>query len=91
MQPVPQITAERACPACSSRACLRFADQRLEPRRICDFIYSSRERPEFIGLRLLRYPDQAVQVRDVIEQFRDLAAPGVDHVFGGIRFRADMG
>jgi hypothetical protein len=39
----------------------------------------------------LRYPDQAVQVRDVIEQFRDLAAPGVDHVFGGIRFRADMG
>lgn len=49
-----QAGVERACPVCGGRACIRFADQRIDSGKIGDFTYASRKKPEFMCLRLVR-------------------------------------
>lgn len=56
MQFITQASPERICPVCGSSSQVPFADERIDPRRVSDFTYSSRKLPEFMCLRLVRCP-----------------------------------
>lgn len=57
MQCATKTSVEKACPACGGRSHVRFADERIDPRKISDFTYASRKQPEFMCLRLVRCTD----------------------------------
>ena len=52
-----ESTSQRACPACGGRSHAPFADERIDPRKVTNFTYSSRKQPEFMCLRLVRCTD----------------------------------
>lgn len=57
MQFAAQASVERACPVCGGRSYAHFADERIDPRRISNYTYSSRKQPEFMCLQLVRCID----------------------------------
>lgn len=54
MQNANQVNAERICPVCGGSRQINFAEERIDPRKISKFTYSSRKLPEFMCLRLVR-------------------------------------